>query len=134
MNNLKSILESVAAKQDGMWTVHGRSVEVRLAKRGRKQSVYFEREGKYYLFKSVVLGAAAVTKTTKRWNHLALLSWLYNAEHELVTFAFDKRDRLIGLIRHPAKWLDPEELDLYVSTLARDCDRFEYLLRGYDKF
>ena len=134
MNDLNRLLASVVKNKKGMWVVNGHSVEVLLGKGKRRQTVHLSREGKYYVLKSVVLGAAAVTKRVKRWNRLAILSWLYNAEHELVTFAFDKRDRLIGIIRHPTHCLDPEELELYITTLARDCDRFEYLLRGRDKF
>jgi hypothetical protein len=37
-------------------------------------------------------------------------------------------------IRHPAEHLDPEELELYITALTRECDRFEYLLAGKDKF
>jgi hypothetical protein len=29
---------------------------------------------------------------------------------------------------------DLEELELYITALTRECDRFEYLLAGKDKF
>lgn len=48
-------------------------------------------------------------------------------------FAFDDQDRLIGLIEVPAATLDHEELEVYVETLAKECDRFEYALRGWDR-
>jgi len=83
---------------------------------------------------SVIVGATRVTKSVKRCRELARLAWRRNAEHEVVTFAFDRRDRLVGQIRHPAEHLDSEELELYVTTLARECDRFEYLLSGSDAF
>jgi hypothetical protein len=41
---------------------------------------------------------------------------------------------LVGLIRHPVEYLDPEELEHYIVTLTRECDRFEYLLAGQDRF
>jgi uncharacterized protein (DUF1786 family) len=80
------------------------------------------------------MGSAAVKNNVKRWNEIVLMTWRRNADHELVTFAFDKNDRLVGLIRHPADYLDPEELEQYILTLTRECDRFEYLLAGRDRF
>jgi len=62
------------------------------------------------------------------------MAWQRNADHELVTLELDKHDRLVGLIRHPAEYLDPEELEHYIITLTRECDRFEYLLVGQDRF
>jgi hypothetical protein len=32
----------------------------------------------------------------------------------------------------PASTLDRDELDLYIETLAKECDRFEYALTGED--
>jgi len=57
--------------------------------------------------------------------------WFGNAGNEVVTFAFDRRDRLVGQVRHPADYLDAEELELYVTELARECSRFAYLLTGH---
>ena len=65
---------------------------------------------------------------------MAKLAWRRNAEHQIVTFAFDQKDRLVGRIRHPAEHLDYEELKVYVLSLARECDRFEYLVSGADEF
>jgi len=87
-------------------------------------------KGEFYLFVCVVMGSTAARKNNLRRNDLALMAWQRNADHELVTFAFDKHDRLVGLIRHPAEHLDPEELELYITTLTRECDRFEYLIAG----
>ncbi|MFH1144516.1 MAG: hypothetical protein V1774_08245 [Candidatus Eisenbacteria bacterium] len=59
--------------------------------------------------------------------------WRKNAEKQLVAFAFDGRDRLIGLVEHPIATMSPAELAFYVELLARECDRFEYVLRGEDE-
>ena len=67
----------------------------------------------------VVLGAAAVTHRKDLWYELARLAWQRNAEQEVVSFGFDRRNRLIGQIRHPAEHLDLEELDFYIHLLAR---------------
>jgi hypothetical protein len=80
------------------------------------------------------MGSTSVTKTDRKWNALALMAWRRNADHEIVNFAFDKKNRLVGVIRHPAEYLDPEELELYITTLTYECDRFEYLISGSDRF
>lgn len=53
---------------------------------------------------------------------------------KIVSFGFDEQHQLIEQVRHPAKHLDVEEFDLYIHVLARECDRFEYLLCGEDNF
>lgn len=132
MSRLDGLFESPCAKQGEAWQYCSGRVDVTLGNRG--QAIKFERDGTDYVFTSVVLGRAAVTKDVQRWRRLAMLAWQRNAEHQLVTFAFDQRDRLVGQIRHLAEHLDSEELELYVATLARECDRLEYLLTGRDDF
>lgn len=58
---------------------------------------------------------------------------IHNAFNELVTFAFDENDKLIGLVEQPVATLDDGELALYIETVAEECDRFdrfEYVLTG----
>jgi hypothetical protein len=55
-----------------------------------------------------------------------------NEATNVVDFTFDDGDRLIGLVRHPESTLDVEELELYLTVLAAECDRFEFLLGGED--
>lgn len=132
MRRLIKLVDSIIAKQGDAWKQRPGAVDVRLG--ARQQTIHLDLDGTDYVFTSVVLGTAAVTKNARRWRRLALLAWQRNTEHQLVTFAFDKRDRLVGQIRHPAEYVDLEELELYISTLARECDRFEYLLTGRDDF
>ena len=42
-------------------------------------------------------------------------------------------NRLLGRIEQPVATLDHEELELYVEILAKECDRFEYVLTGGDE-
>lgn len=123
----------IALQKHDTWDVGERWVDVVLVRGARKQRVYLSGRGDEYILKSVVLGAAEVTRSSNRWRHLAKLAWLRNVDHQLVTFAFDERDRLIGVIRHPKEQLDLEELEVYVDRLAVECDRFEYLLSGKDR-
>lgn len=79
-----------------------------------------------------MLPASEVTRDHARWRRIAYRAWRRNASKALVTFAFDDNDRLIGLIEVPTATLDHEELDLYIETVAKECDRFEYALTGED--
>lgn len=134
MDNLLEMTRRSAKRHKEDWTLTEKYVDVQIGRGHRRQRVYLSTKSGVYFFISVVLGSAAVTKNNSRWNELALMAWQRNADHEIVTFAFDKQNRLVGLIRHPAEHLDPEELELYITTLARECDRFEYLIAGRDKF
>ena len=55
-----------------------------------------------------------------------------NDMKDLVSFAFDDKNNLVGIIKQPALTLDHDELKLYIETFARECDRFEYILTGED--
>ncbi len=134
MSSLATLIDSIPASKRHDWDIDGD--EIRVVKRGgeRGQTVQVSTVDEMCVLTSVVLGARAVTKSHKRWRRLALLAWQRNAEHQIVTFAFDRQDRLVGRIEHPVKYLDPEELELYVNALARECDRFEYLLTGADLY
>ncbi len=132
MDRLLALVDAAVRRQGGTWRREDRAITVSLGGTQRTQKIDLATAREDYVFTSVVLGKAAVTKSVKRWNELALLAWQRNAEQQLVTFAFDPKDRLVGHVRHPMQTLDLEELELYVNSLAWDCDRFEYLLSGAD--
>jgi len=134
MEKMHKLMNQLSSKYSDSWIIRERYVDVKLRRRKRHHRVYIRREGKYYTFTSVIMGSVAVTKDTKTWNELALMAWDRNANHEIVSFAFDKINRLVGVIRHPAEHLDPEELELYITVLTFECDRFEFLLSGKDRF
>jgi len=58
--------------------------------------------------------------------------WERNRETAVVAFNLDKRGRLVGQIEQLADTLDLSELAFYIELLARECDRFEYVLSGLD--
>ena len=66
-------------------------------------------------------------------NSLAFRIWRRNALKAVVTFTIDRRERVIGLIDQPIESVHPKELKFYIETLARECDRFEYILTGADR-
>ena len=79
-----------------------------------------------------MVGRKYVTRNHAHWRRLAYRVWRKNAEKDLVSFAFDREDRLIGLIEQPLATMAPKELSFYVETVAKECDRFEYVLTGED--
>lgn len=62
-----------------------------------------------------------------------LRAWLRNRITDLVGFKIDRHGCLIGEAWVPLAGLDAEEWGLYVRTLARACDRFEYVITGRDE-
>ena len=103
-----------------------------LKRRGRIHAVRLTREEDRYVFRSTVLPAVRVTESDRVWRDLAYRAWRRNGSKDLVTFSFSDTDALIGLIEVPAATLDDTELRMYVDTLAKECDRFEYALTGED--
>jgi len=134
MREIRNMMKKLASRHRKDWEISGDSVNVLFGDTNRHQRVKVVLKEDMCVMTSEVLGSGTVTAKIKKWDDLARMVWTRNAEHELVTFAFDKQDRLVGQIRHPAQHLDPEELELYITTLARECDRFEYQLGGVDRF
>ncbi len=134
MRELTQTVRALIAKKDLPWKLLGRKLTVALGRTQRSQVITIDRVGEDYVFSSTVLGAAKVTRNDQYWRELAVVAWERNAGHDIVTFAFDRTDKLVGLIRCPASALQPDALSLYITTLARECDRFEYVLTGADRF
>ncbi len=132
MIRLLKLIDQLIPERRLPWALDGQTVHVKLVQNGRGQTVHLGREEEMYVFSSVILGSREVTRSAKRWRALALWAWRRNAEKDLVAFLFDVRDRLIGRIEQPVATADAEEVELYIATLARECDRFEYLVTGGD--
>lgn len=62
-----------------------------------------------------------------------LLAWRRNRASDLVGFKIHGRGRLIGEAWVPTAGLDADEWRVYVTAVARACDRTEYLLTGRDE-
>jgi len=118
MDRLLALVDAATKRRGRTWRREDRTIVVSLGQTGRTQRILLEVAGEEYLFTSVVLRTMAVTKRRKRWDELALLAWQRNVDQQLVTFAFDRKDRLVGQIRHPIDTLDLEELELYINSLA----------------
>ena len=133
MKTLVERIDQLVTKDQRTWRRDGHSVRVELARSGRTQTVQLSQEDGRYRFESTVLPSREVTRKHGLWRDIAYRAWRRNAMKELVTFAFDENDRLIGVIEVPAGTLQDEELRVYIETLAKECDRFEYALKGWDR-
>jgi hypothetical protein len=60
-------------------------------------------------------------------------SWLINRYRELVGFKIVERGTVIGEAWVPTDALTAEEWELHVRTVAKACDRLEYLWTGTDR-
>ncbi len=133
MRELHRQIDAVIVQRELPWTRLGPEITVRFQLQGRSQKILLTRNGSWYEFTSKVLAYTQVTASYRRWRDLAYRAWRKNALKELVCFAFDHQDNLIGLVRQPAATMDPEELILAIETLAIECDRFEYVISGSDR-
>jgi hypothetical protein len=134
MRRFSQLASDAVEKHAPDWALDGHVLTVWTKGRARHQDMRLSRVGGSYAITSTILGPGAVRRTDKGWRRLALIAWQRNAEQGLVTFGFDKNDRLVGQVVHPADHLDVEELDVYVQALSQECDRLEYLLSGKDVF
>jgi hypothetical protein len=60
-------------------------------------------------------------------------AWLINRYRELVGFKVAERGTIIGEAWVPLIDVSAEEWSLYVHTVAKACDRLEYLWTGADR-
>lgn len=134
MKQIHELLESVAQTLDCDWQHFQHHSRLSVGYGTRHQDVEIRIVRDDCELTSIVLPTSEVTASADGWSGLARLAWQRNADTDIVAFSFDDRDRLVGRVRHPAAELDVEQLLLYVRSLVRECDRFEYLLSGLDRF
>ncbi len=133
MNKLRAMAQRLTKAKDLPFELEldGDVIHATFGASGRKQRVRLARDGDQYVFTSTVTGM--VTRRPKARRNLLLRIWSQNVASELVGFGIDGRGRLVGLCRHPAAHLDPDELQLYILALSRECDRLEWVLTGKDR-
>ncbi|MYD79504.1 MAG: hypothetical protein F4X44_02695 [Gammaproteobacteria bacterium] len=129
MNELAHWIDELIEKNDLTWHRDGNQVCVTFAKNGRSQIVHLRTRRKHYVFSSVVAGSAEVKEDRRKlWYRL----WRRNSLKPIVTFTIDNRDRVVGLIDQPIESVSEAEICFYIETVARECDRLEYILTGSD--
>ena len=129
MENLLRRIDELVADECLPWRRDGRGVRVSFSRNGRSQIVRLGRRRDRYVFSSVIAHVAAVNGNRRS---LVFRLWRRNALRAVVTFTIDRRERVIGLIDQPIESVYPKELKFYLETLARECDRLEYILTGVD--
>ena len=97
---------------------------------GRRQKVDYQLRDDQYTFSSRVATAGSLYNIS--WGELAREILMRNRSTSVVAFGFGKRDCVEAWIWQRASTLQAEELRFYVGQLAREADRFEYLLTGKD--
>jgi hypothetical protein len=97
----------------------------------RQQMIRYRLQQGFFTFRSRVARAAVVDKIGR--NRLAREILLRNRAVDVVAFRFDERGGIEGVIEQPAASLQRDELLYYIATLARECDRLEYILTGRDR-
>ena len=137
MEELLSWIDGLIEDESLLWRRNNRQVRIALSQDGRSQIVRVARQRDRYVFSSVIVPVAEVIAAGEDMNRdrraLAFRLWRRNALKAIVTFTIDRRRRVIGLIDQPVESVRREELRFYLETLARECDRLEYILTGADK-
>ena len=129
MEELFRCIDELARVQCPPWQRTGTQLHISLPRYERSQTVRIARQKDRYVFSSVV---ARVSDVRENRRALAYRLWRRNALMAVVTFTIDRRDRVIGLIELTIKSAHPKEIKFYFETLARECDRLEYILTGAD--
>ena len=129
MEELLRWIDETVADEDLPWRRDGRRIRISFTRDGRSQTVRIAQRRDRYIFSSVVAPISAVSEDRRS---LAFRLWRRNALKAVVTFTIDRRDRVIGIIDQPIESVHPEEIKFYLETLARECDRLEYILTGAD--
>ena len=129
MEDLLRWIDETVADEGLPWRRDGRRVRISFSRNGRSQDVRLAQRRERYVFSSVVAPIGVVNEDRRS---LAFRLWRRNALKAVVTFTIDGRDRVVGLIDQPIESVHPKELKFYLETLARECDRLEYILTGAD--
>ncbi len=132
MPHIKELLGGVKVKLDSDLEVAWEPKHLLVTfESGRQQKIRYKRDGDFYKFTSPVARPQAVRKI--KLKYLAERILYRNRATEVVTFGLSDRGGIDAWITHRADTLQPDELKFYLSVLAREADRFEYLLTGHDR-
>ena len=105
---------------------------VRVFLKGRRQQIDVTCDRSYVRFTSQ--GASSTLwEETEYWD-LIPYSWERNYHTDIVDFFFDEGGDLRGRIQQLGATMQLEEFVFYVTTLAKQMDRVEYLLEQEDRF
>lgn len=114
--------------RDAGLRVSERAIEIRFAEAERRHVVHIDDAGEFLRVWAIVARPALLRDLDK----VDLRAWSRNRVIDLVGFKTDERGRLIGEAWVPTQGLTADEWCLYVRSVARACDHFEYMLTGRD--
>ena len=129
MKRLCCWIDELVADEHLPWKRNGSQVQIVLSRTRRSQTVHVARRKERYVFTSVIAHMSSVNESRRS---LAFRLWRRNALKAVVTFAIDRQERVVGLIDLPIESARRDALKFYLETLARECDRLEYILTGMD--
>ena len=134
METLLRIVDQLIAQHGEIWKRRGNYVQVKVDRHRRTQRVHLAKHHSLYQLTSVVaMVHAVVGDNPAERRQLQRRIWTRNALKPLVNFRIDGRDRIVGSISIPVGQESLAVLEFYLKNLARDCDRFEYILTGQDR-
>ena len=114
-------------------TRDGKDVLIRLDRADRTQKIRISQKNDTYQFSSVVARVKDVTgRGDESRSSLLFRILCRNALKPIVFLYIDSRDRVVGNVTCPIDSTHAKEIEFYLTILARDCDRFEYILAGSD--
>jgi hypothetical protein len=99
---------------------------------GRQQTVRYERRGERYLFTSRVATQGQLQHLS--WKELSREILRRNRMTKVVAFGIKNWYAVDAWIEQRASTLRAEKLRFYLRLLAREADRFEFLLTGKDVY
>lgn len=97
---------------------------------GRFQTIEISRINGSYLLSSKVIGSTRAQALSP--SELVEFLWRRNTQTGIVALTLDDVGRIVGRIYHDSTEVDLPELTYYLSALAEECDRLEFLLTGRD--
>ena len=137
---MKKRMESLVLEIDALidaeiiqGTRDGKDVLIRLDRADRTQKIRISQSNDAYEFTSVVARVKDVAgRGNESRNALLFRILCRNALKPIVFLYIDGRDRVVGKVTCPIDSTHSGEIEFYLTTLSRDCDRFEYVLSGLD--
>ncbi|MBU2647769.1 DEAD/DEAH box helicase family protein [bacterium] len=99
---------------------------------GRHQDISIHGDQRRYIFESVALSSKRLARLIPDEIGRFRCICRYNTLTDVVSFSINAKGDLVGRIEQLVRTLDQNELIFYVSRLAEECDRLEYLLTSED--
>ena len=138
MERINRWIDELIESEPSKWSRTGSKVSVVLDRihatsKPRRQEIRLIDKGEFVALQSVVAKSKEL-HISSRQDKLNLHKRIMerNAVKQVVALYIDNRDRVIGSTSIHIKTITKSKLEFTLSILARDCDRFEYILHGED--